>query len=171
MEDFAIMKRSESLLYLAPIFLALSACSGGTKPALKQSPTPAQESGPKIGVIRESKIDGCGVALQLSEDYESKSGKYIFRGNLAEDAQMNIDGHDVDLKFVGSLKPNNELKVGDTFLETYAGEGLNVRIDYVVTKTCDPGDEGCEVTHYRATINVDHNGVRQQVETLGSGGC
>ena len=180
------MKRNDSLLYLAPIFLTLSACSGATRPASKQSPTPAPEAArkaqsptpapeaaPKIGVIRNPKFVGdCGYFLQASEDYKSHNEKYIFDGDLEESGQMNIDGRDVDLKMVDSDEPDRELKVGEHFSKTYTGGNLNVRIDFVVAGLCDPKDEGCEVIYYcDATITVDRNGAKQQVKARGLGGC
>jgi hypothetical protein len=181
------MRRIDSLLYLAPIFLTLSACSGGTKPALKQSPTPSPEvtqnkqsptptpdNAPKIGVIREWKFDGCILALRLPEDYESNSNKYIFYGeDSTDEAQMNIDGRDVDLKLVSSDVGKRKWKVGDRFSETYAGKNLKARIDYVVTEPCDPVavEEGCETSKCNATITVDRNGAERQVKTIGSCRC
>jgi len=175
------MKRSESLLSLTAIFLTLVACSDGTKLALKQSPTPAPQvarneqsptPAPKVGVIRDPKFrDECGVSLQLSEDYKSQNEKYIFTGDLGEIGQMNIDGHDVDLKLVDSDEPDRELKVGEHFSETYAGDGLKARIDYVVTGVCDPKDEACEVINLDATVIVERNGSKQQIKTSGLLGC
>ena len=180
------MKRNESLLYLAPTFLTLVACSSGTKPTLKQSPTPAPEAArkeqsptpapeaaPKIGIIRDPNFrDECGFYLQLAEDYKSQNEKYVFDGDLGESGQMNIDGRDVDLKMVDSDEPDRALKVGEHFGKTYTGGNLNVRIDFVVTGLCDPRVEGCEVIYYcDATITVDHNGAKQQVKTRGLGGC
>jgi len=179
------MKRSEPLLYFAAIFLNLAACSGGTKPTVKQSPTPAPEAArneqsptptlgaaPKVGVIQDPKLhDECGLYLQLPEDDKSRNEKYIFEGDLGELGQMNIDGHDVDLKLVDSDEPDRELKVGDHFSETYAGDGLKARIDYVVTGVCDPKDEACEVINLDATIIVERNGSKQQIKTSGSLGC
>jgi hypothetical protein len=180
------MKRNESLLYLAPTFLTLVACSSGTKPALKQSPTPAPEAArkeqsptqapeaaPKIGIIRDPKFrDECGFYLQLAEDYKSHNEKYIFDGDLEESGQMNIDGRDVDLKIVDSDEPDRELRVGEHFSKTYTGGNLNVWIDFVVAGLCDPKDEGCEVIYYcDATITLDRNGAKQQVKTRGLGGC
>jgi hypothetical protein len=179
------VKRNESLLYLAPIFLTLAACSGGTKPVLKQSPTPAPqvarkelsptptlEAAPKIGLIQDPKFhEDCGYSLQLPEDYKSHNEKYIFDADLEDSGRMNIDGRDVDLRLVDNDEPNRKLKVGENFSKTYAGGNLNVRIDYVVAEVCDPNDEGCEVTRYLATITIDRNGVKQKVKARGLGGC
>jgi hypothetical protein len=179
------MKRSEPLLYFAAIFLNLAACSGGTKPTVKQSPTPAPEAArneqsptptlgaaPKVGVIQDPKLhDECGLYLQLPEDDKSHNEKYIFEGDLGELGQMNIDGHDVDLKLVDSDEPDRELKVGDHFSQRYAGDSLRARIDYVVTGVCDPKDEACEVIDLDATIIVERNGSKQQIKTSGSLGC
>ncbi|HEU0177151.1 MAG TPA: hypothetical protein VFV58_23045 [Blastocatellia bacterium] len=166
------MKRNESLLSMAPIFLTLVACSSGTKPALNQSPTPALAAAPKIGIIRDPKFrDECGVYLQLPEDNKSQNGKYIFTRDLGEIGQMNMDGHDVDLKLVDSDEPDRELKVGDHFSETYAGDGLKARIDYVVTGVCDPKDEACEVINIDATVIVERNGSKRQIKTSGLLGC
>lgn len=173
------------MLYLAPAFLTLMACSSGTKPTLKQSPTPAPEAArkeqsptpapevaPKIGIILDPTLhDECGASLQLSEDYKSHNDKCIFDGDLEETGRMNIDGRDVDLKLVDSDEPERELKVGEHFSKTYAGDGLKARIDYVVTGVCDPKDENCEVIYLDATIIVERNGSKQQIKTSGLLGC
>jgi hypothetical protein len=179
------MKKSKPLLYLAPISFMLAACSGGTKPALQQapspplrvarkeqSPTPMPEAALKIGVIQDPKFrDDCGLSLQLAEDYKSQNEKYIFDRDLREIGQMNIDGHDVDLNLVDSGEPDRELKVGDHFSETYASDGLKARIDYVITGVCDPKDEACEVINLDAIIIVERNGSKQQIKTSGLLGC
>jgi len=88
---------------------------------------------------------------------------------------MNIDGHDVDLKITGSAgmdrDMDRELKVGDRYSETYTGDGLKTRIDYVVTGVCAPNDESCEVINLDATITVERNGSKQQIKASGLLGC
>jgi len=166
------MKRSVALLSLAPVLMTLVACSSGTKPALNQAPTSSEVITPKIGIIQVPKFRiECGVSLQLPEDYKSRNGKYVFNGDLAESGQMNIDGRDVDLMMVDSNEPNRELKVGDHFRETFAGDDLKAHIDYVVTGICDPKDEDCEVINFDATITVERHGGKQQVKTSGLLGC
>jgi hypothetical protein len=167
-----VMIRSVALQSLAPVLATLAACSGGTKPTLKQSPTPQDVVAPKIGIIQSPKFrDECGVSLQLPDDYKGQNEKYIFNGDLAENGQINIDGRDVDLMRAESDEPERELKVGDHFSETYTGDGLKAHIDYVVTGVCDPTDEACEVINLDATITVERNGVKQQVKTSGLLGC
>jgi len=179
------MKRNASLLYFAVILFTLAACSGGTKLASKPSPTPSPqvarkeqsltstpESAPKIGIIQETKFfHDCGTSLMLPEDYKSHNDKYVFDADLGEFCRMNIDGHDVDLKMTGGAGMDRELKVGDRYSETYTGDGLKARIDYVVTGVCAPNDESCEVINLDATITVERNGSKQQIKASGLLGC
>jgi hypothetical protein len=179
------MKKSKSLLYSAPIFLTLAACSGGTKHVLNQSPTqtpqvarnessptPTPEAAPKIGIIQETKyFHDCGTSLQLPEDYKSHKDKYVFDADLGEFCRLNIDGRDVDLKMRNSAGMNRELKVGDRYNETYGGDDLKARVDYVVTGVCDSNDESCEVTYIDATITVERHGSKQQIKARGLFGC
>ena len=166
------MKRKVAWLSFPSVLMMLVACSSGAKPASTQTPASPEVVTPKIGIIHVPKFRiECGVALQLPEDYKGQNKKYVFDGDLAEGGQMNIDGRDVDLMMVDSDEPERELKVGDRFTETYAGDGLNAQIEYVVTGICDPTDESCEVINFDATITVERNGAKQQVKTSGLLGC
>jgi len=107
----------------------------------------------------------------LPEDYKSHNDKYVFDADLGEFCRMNIDGHDVDLKMTGGAGMDRELKVGDRYSETYTGDGLKARIDYVVTGVCAPNDESCEVINLDATITVERNGSKQQIKASGLLGC
>jgi hypothetical protein len=159
------MRRRIGLPRLVLVLITLAACSGGPKFALKKESTPSTVAPPKISAIQFPKYDGCSLTLMLPEDDKSHNNRFIFNGDMGENGQMNIDSHDVDLKLVKSDKPDSKAKVGDRFSETYSGENLSVRIDYVVKA------KGYEGKSYGATITVERNGAKAQVKTVGVAGC
>lgn len=58
-------------------------------------------------------------------------------------------------------------KVGDREWAIYAVGEVRVRVDYLVTKVCDPKDESCEVTYYKATLTVTRKSQRTAIKTSG----
>jgi hypothetical protein len=83
---------------------------------------------------------------------------------------MNIDGRNVELTVLRD-EENKGVRVGYRFFQTYGSSNLRVRIDYIVTRICDPNDEGCEVTWYEATITVTRKGSSRRTGVLGVCGC
>jgi hypothetical protein len=128
----------------------------------------------KIGIVKEPFVDGCGCYFRFSDDYNQGNRSYVFLADIIEkegDAQMNIDGTDVRLKLVKRVETEGETKIGSTRKEFYKSGDIEVGIEYVVTKACEPNDGSCESTDYSATITVTRNGVYQKIIALGDCGC
>jgi hypothetical protein len=161
---------------LVVIFLSVAAI-----PALAQRspPTPAAESPlqkgaepPRIGFIQPSSPpETCGWFLQFPTDYRKHNDRYVFRRYVDGPGEMNIDGRNVQLTMLRDEENKGAVSVGDRFFQTYGSSNLRVRIDYIVTRICDPKDEGCEVTWYSATITVTRRGSSRRAGVLGVCGC
>ena len=83
---------------------------------------------------------------------------------------MNIDGKDVNLKLVGTTN-ESDWEVGARSYKRYKANGIAVRIDFVVTRICKPGDEQCESTDYDATFTVTKAGRKRVIKAKGVCGC
>jgi len=135
---------------------------------------PVQDSikKPRIGVILNSTPpDGCGCSLQFPSDYRKHNDRYVFRRDFDGTGKVNIDGQNVELTTLHDKDNKGEVRAGDRFFEIYSSGNVKVRIDYIVTRVCNPNDEGCEVTWYSATIAVTRNGSSQTARVLGVCGC
>ncbi|MEW6210494.1 MAG: hypothetical protein AB1631_19160 [Acidobacteriota bacterium] len=151
-------------------FLAFAVCAAPSCANISVAQELSQNSAaPKIGVIKKPALEGCGCSLQFPSDYRKHNDRYVFLSDLDDVAQMNIDGEDVLLKLVS--KTESKGRIGSRHSETYAAEGTKVRVNFVVTKLCDPKDEGCEVTWYSAIIAVNINGKTQKMKVTGVCGC
>jgi hypothetical protein len=122
----------------------------------------------RIGVVRSRKlVDGAGCSLQLPADYKKHNERYILLSDSENNAVMNIDGKDTNLKLVSQGEPKGDLKRGDRFTSYYGTKGTKVQVDFLVTRVCDPNDESCEVTYYDATITVSRGINKQGLKVKG----
>jgi hypothetical protein len=164
------------MLRLIVIFLSLAAI-----PPLAQgsAPNPAAKSNlqdrtkaARIGVIRNPlPPETCGCSLQFRADYRKHNDRYVFRRDFDGAGIMNIDGRNVELTVLRDEEFKGDVRVGDRSFQTYRYGDVGVRIDYTVTRICNPKDEGCEVTWYSATITVTQSGSSQRAKVLGVCGC
>ena len=91
---------------------------------------------------------------------------------MSEKAVINLDGKDLTLHLMDqSDEKNGELKVGDRSWEIYKAGDTTLRVDYTVSKLCDPNDEACEVIYYKATITLTRKGQKETLKTIGYCGC
>ena len=125
----------------------------------------------KVGPIKDPFILGCGCYLKLPDDFKQENDSDIFETDLDESAQMNIDGKDIILKLVRREDPKGKTKVGSTRSEVYASGNIEVRVEYIVKKICNPKDEDCEDTVYSANITITRNGIERKIRALGPCGC
>lgn len=128
---------------------------------------------PKIANIKNaSAVDGCGCYFQFPAEWKQKrSDKYIFMEGIDDEgAWMNIDGRDVNLKPVVTSNESDG-GVGARSYKTYKANGIIVRVDFVVTRICKPGDEHCESTDYDATFTVTKGGRKRVIKAKGVCGC
>jgi len=126
----------------------------------------------KLGYVKDdSLLDNCGCSLYKNIKDEKKR-RHIFLSDMSQKAAINIDGKDLTLRLIddGDGK-NGELKVGDRSWEIYNAGNTKVRVDYTVSKLCDPNDEACEVIYYKATITVIRNGIKETLKSIGYCGC
>jgi hypothetical protein len=141
--------------------------------ATRTAATPkAPNDTPKVGIIKEPFLDGCGCYFKFPDDSTKEVKGYVFLAEIIDEgAQMNIDGKDVMLKFVRRVDPAGETKVGSARNEFYKSEDTEVGVEYVVRQLCDPDNEACESIQYSATITVTRNGISRKIKALGECGC
>jgi hypothetical protein len=125
----------------------------------------------KIGIIKKPFLIGCGCYFHFPDDHNKEGEWDIFQAEIDDNAQMNIDGEDVMLKFVSRTDLEEETKVGSTRSELYKSDDTEVVVEYVVKELCDPEDTECESIQYSATITVTRKGVSRKVSALGVCGC
>ena len=169
------------------ILLFFSACHRQTshgaavvqKPEVDSDSNAAAHAGEKaaetsmIGFIKHTGIvEGCGTcALHLRSDSEYHLERLIFYRDDDDQAWINVDGQDIRLKLESSMEDEGEEKVGKQSTYHYLAQDLRVRVDYTITRLCDPDDEACEVTWYDATITVIKDQRKQMVKVTGTCGC
>ena len=126
----------------------------------------------KLGIVKDdSSFDGCGCSLYLNRRDE-KTHRAVFLADFAENAAINVNGKDLRLRLTASSSEKNDhAKVGDRSWEIYRAGATTLRVDYTVTKICDPNDESCEVLYYRTTLTLIHQGQRTSIKTTGLCGC
>ena len=162
---------------LVVIFFSLAAMPSFAQHSKPTSPPKSdvrsRTNAPTISILRPSKPpDGCGCNLQFPTDYRKHNDRYVFLSDLVDSTgKMNIDGRNVELTMLRDEETKGNMRVGDRFFQTYGLENLRVRIDYTVTRICNPSDEGCEVTWYSAAITVTRGGSSQRARVLGVCGC
>ena len=127
----------------------LLACS-----LLQQFCSAGDSSAFKLRPVKQNLSENGGCAVTLSKDVWH--GPYVFTSDYQNHASVNLEGSDRSLTLVKSRE--NSLKrdprIGERSSYWYAGKGLRVRVDYVVTGVCPPDSESCEVFYYRAELSI-----------------
>jgi hypothetical protein len=152
----------KSYRFLAPI--ALIAVAIWAPLAAEQSMNVSPAATLQIGIVATpGDYDGAGCRFQLRSDFEKLNERYVFVANAEEQGILNIDGADVWLPRVGFDAGNG---VGfSRFVDYYRKDGLEVRVDLVVTKKCEPSDENCEMTLYDSVLSVKRGAARRMLRT------
>jgi hypothetical protein len=96
----------------------------------------------------------CGCGLQFPSDSSFNSGSSIFVSDWSGRALMNINGVDVTMYGGGNFESERRYRRGDRFYGSYSGGNTSVRVNYVVTDTCDETENRCRLTYVRATLRV-----------------
>jgi hypothetical protein len=113
----------------------------------------------------------CGCELQVGS---GKKKRKVFAVNAmgdANQARVNLRGKDLMLKREGSLDTKHD-KVGQRYVEVWKGEGVTVRVEYTVTKTCPKNGEGdCEGIWLGARITATVDGAEEAISANGYCGC
>ncbi len=114
-------------------------------------------------------FDGCGCFFKF-RGTRKNSPKVMFAEFGQNNAWMNIDGRDVQLKLVKEIRGERE-RVGSEWTRTIAVRDISVTSTYVATRVCAPNDETCESTDYDATFVVKKGRRSQTVRAFGWCGC
>ena len=123
----------------------------------------------KVGILRDPAfLDQGGCYLQLPADYKKRNERYVFRSDYDDNAIINIDGKDTELKPVSHRESKGGPKKSDRSTGNYATKGTKVRVDFVVNGVCL--HEECESVSYDATITVIRGPGKQVVKVKGSCG-
>ena len=151
----------EKASLILPLILILSA------EVKAQSPiTPSPRPKFKIGYVIDGNIGvGCSLSLNIADRRERR---YVFVQGMDEPAYINLDGENLKLELVDySDVKNVPEKVGDRSWEIYVAGDVKVRIDRTVTWVCDPKDESCETTYYKAVMTITRKTQRAIIKTVG----
>jgi len=119
-----------------------------------------------IGPVEEDlERSGGGCSLQLPREYANREGNYIFISDFHENALVSVNGLDTHLALVKSKGPDVKKRgqLGEHSAYSYAGDGIDVEVDYVVTGGCPPSNGSCKVTHYDAILTVKRGKARKTV--------
>ena len=110
-----------------------------------------------------------GCSLQLPRGFANREGNYVFVSDFEGQALMNVDGVDTHLAFLKSkgqdVKQRGQLGEHSTYW--YAGDGIEVEVDYVATGGCPAGNDSCKITHYDAILTVKHGKAHKTVAAKG----
>jgi len=129
----------------------------------------------KVGYVsKANEIDGCGCSFYWPGDEKKENPKSIFSSDYGNVVWMNINGKDSRLKRIKSTESEKNNKKGDRYYEIYQSGKMMIRINYLVTWTCesdDPESESCEVTYYDLDITISQNGQQKRIKAKGICGC
>jgi hypothetical protein len=103
----------------------------------------------------------CGCGLQFPSDSRYNSGSSIFVSDWSGRALMNINGADVMMYGGGNFESERRYRRGERFSGSYSGGNAYVRVNYVVTDTCEE-DEDCKLTYVRATLTISRTTEARQ---------
>ena len=123
----------------------------------------------KVGYVNDGDF-GCGCSLSRNK-LDERNRRHVFINPMEKPGYMNLNGETIELQPLASSKGRRKPKVGDRSWDTYTGKGIHVRIKYVVSKVCDPNDEGCEVTYYKAIMTITRKGQKSVVKGIALCGC
>lgn len=125
-----------------------------------------------ISNLKGSGYEGCGCAFQtLAEAKKPNSDKIVFWSEDQKTAILNVNGKDTEFKLVKEGKRPNNQKIGTRFSDEYAGGGIVVKINFLITRVCLKGEEDCEATSYDATLTATKGKLKTVVKTKGACGC
>lgn len=154
---------TRSLPFPVLTFLIIAACLLGTSSAQNASKRPL------VGNLKGA-FDGCGCYFKF-RGTKRNSNRLMFAEFGQNNAWMNIDGRDSQLKLVKDRNPGDRERVGSMWRRTLAARDISVTSTYVATRVCAANDENCESTDYDATFVVKKGKRVQTVRAFGWCGC
>jgi hypothetical protein len=125
----------------------------------------------EFGYVK-SDYDWTGESIWLanSKRKDRVASKSVAALGASGSGKININGNDSDLKLVKYWLPRSNNKAGRGGYQIWKGSEVLVRIDYIFTKVCLPGDEDeCLVYSYKGVMDVTYKGRRKKVKIRGLG--
>lgn len=125
-------------------------------------------------VSDQNVVDDCGCSFYWPGEERKSAAKQIFSSDFGDTVWMNLDGQDVRLRRIKSDESMENIKKGRRHYEIYEYAGLQIRLDYLATWTCEadmPESESCEVTYYDLKITFTKGGQHSSTRAKGLCGC
>ena len=82
--------------------------------------------------------------------------------------KINIDGNDIELKFVKGRLPVGNQKAGRGGYQLWRGRNVTLRIDYIFTQKC-PVDDECFTYYFNGVMAVTYRGRLRRINIRGFG--
>jgi len=159
----------KTLLIISVLFISVGCYAASDQ---EKTTTPLEI---KVGYVTDAHAPpGCGCLYYWPTDEISRESRGIFSSVEDKEAWMHLNGKDVKLKLVKSTQSEKNSTKGGRFHEIYRYKNMTIRIDYLVTWTCeadDPESESCEVTYYDLNIMFTRQGRKKTISAKGACGC
>ena len=151
---------------ISAILCILAFSSGASPQAISTS---SLRSSFKLGYVKNGDI-GCGCYFARNKA-ELQNRRYLYIHGMDESAYINVNGKNIKLhRFAPIYEPIRE-KIGQRSWGKFTAGNIKIRLEKTVTKICDPNDEDCEVTNYKATMTVTKKAQKIIVKLIGLCGC
>jgi hypothetical protein len=133
----------------------------------------------KVGTITISPLKkedinyGCGCSFHYPIQQKEK-GVQILQWEEGEKASLRLNGSLERLDVVGATQTHrlkNRVSVGDRTVFSLAGPSVKVTADCTIMWICPPKSEGCEVTRYRARLEITSEKGNASIPAWGECGC
>ncbi|MBV9085340.1 MAG: hypothetical protein JOZ62_21910 [Acidobacteriaceae bacterium] len=129
------------------------------------SARPGQDSDGRLKIGNVSNdLSSNGCALQLPSQYRRREGKFVFVSDFENHGLVNVNGTDVRLELISPAARDEDHKpaIGEHSTFVYAGNGLEVRVDYSPGTSANRSKSG-ELTYYDAILTVTRGKASKRV--------
>jgi hypothetical protein len=100
---------------------------------------PGEDAGEhlKLGNLSNELTSNGGCGLQLPSQYAGKEGTFVFISDLENHGLVNVNGTDISVTLMRPVggKQKHKPTIGERSTLVYAGNGVEVKVDYVVART------------------------------------
>lgn len=131
----------------------------------------------QLGIIKEDRVNetsafnGCSCTLFRNRK-EQRKQQVIFLSGMSENGLINLNGKDLTLRLLDSSpEKKRREKIGDRKWEIFNAGNTHLRVDYTISKLCDPKDESCEAIYYKAILTLTRDKQKVVLNTIGACGC
>ncbi len=131
--------------------------------------TSSLQSSLKLGYVKNGDI-GCGCSFARNK-VDLQNRRYLYIQGMDEPAYININGKNIKLHHFAPSDEQVREKIGQRSWGKFTAGDIKIRLEKIVTKVCDPNDEDCEVTNYKATMTVTRKAQKITVKLIGLCGC